>query len=77
MISADQVIEEIRESRHRLSEERGHDINRFILRMEEFNEKYRVQVEKYRKMHFRKLSVENSEGDFGIEKDSSKSSLGR
>ena len=51
MSSADQIIEEIRQSRYRLSRECGHDVREYIARLKTFNEKYRKQVDAYRQSH--------------------------
>jgi len=51
MTTSDQVIEEIRRSRCRLSQECGHDVSRYIDRISVFNQKYEEQVAKYRELH--------------------------
>ena len=51
MTNSEAVIEEIRQSRRQMSEECGHDPAAFIEYMKKFNEKYAVQVERYRKEH--------------------------
>ena len=48
MSTTDAVIEEIRESRRRMSAECGHDPSRYVEYLKRFNEKYSVQVEAYR-----------------------------
>jgi len=49
MITSREVIEEIRESRRRMSEQSGHDPAKYIAYLKTFNIKYSAQVEKYRK----------------------------
>ena len=48
MDTGESVIEEIRESRRRMSKECGHDPAKFIAYLKTFNAKYSSQVEKYR-----------------------------
>ncbi|MBM4048802.1 MAG: hypothetical protein FJ279_27175 [Planctomycetes bacterium] len=48
MITSEAVIEEIRASRRRMSEEAGHDPAKYIERLKAFNTKYAAQVERYR-----------------------------
>lgn len=49
MITSQTVIEEIRQSRRRMSEQSGHDPAKYIEYLKTFNTKYSSQVEKYRK----------------------------
>jgi hypothetical protein len=49
MAKEDPVIEEIRESRKRMSAECGHDPRKFIEYMKQFNEKYADQVREWEK----------------------------
>ncbi|MGD0090809.1 MAG: hypothetical protein ABSE73_12890 [Planctomycetota bacterium] len=51
MPSSEEVIEEIRESRRRMSRECGHDPARYIQYLKTFNRKYSAQVQKYRRLH--------------------------
>jgi hypothetical protein len=45
------LIDEIRESRLRMSEECKHDLTRYIEYMKSFNAKYSNQVELFRRAH--------------------------
>lgn len=49
MSDLDQIIEEIRRSRCRMSEQCGHDLRQYLERLKTFNRRYAPQVEKYRK----------------------------
>ncbi len=49
MTTTDSIIEEIRESRRRMSAECGHDPSKYVEYLKRFNRKYSVQVERYRK----------------------------
>ena len=49
MSEIDKIIEEIRESRRRMSAECGHDPARYIEMMKAYNEKFAEQVERYRR----------------------------
>ena len=51
MTTAESVIEEIRESRRRMSRDCGHDPSKLIDYIQTFNRKYASQVEEYRKRH--------------------------
>jgi hypothetical protein len=51
MTGHDEVIEEIRESRRRLSAECGHDPARYIERLKAFNRKYGAQVVRFQQQH--------------------------
>ena len=51
MTTTESVIEEIRESRRRMSRDCGHDPSSLIDYMQTFNKKYASQVEEYRKKH--------------------------
>jgi len=51
MVTSDTIIDEIRESRRRMSKECGHDPARYIKYLKSFNRKYAAQVEKYRTQH--------------------------
>ena len=46
----DQVIEEVRESRRRMSAECGHDPVRLAQLLQTYNERYAAQVRKYLRM---------------------------
>ena len=48
IVTAESVIDEIRQSRRRMSEECGHDPARYIDYMKGFNGKYAAQVKRYR-----------------------------
>jgi hypothetical protein len=49
MNPADAVIDEIRESRLRMSSQCGHDPSRYVDYLKGFSQKYAEQVEQYRK----------------------------
>jgi hypothetical protein len=51
MTETEAIIEEIRQSRRQMSEQCGHDPATYIEYMKKFNEKYSIQVERYRKEH--------------------------
>jgi len=51
MITSEAIIEEIRESRRRMSKECGHDPARYVEHLKTFNQKYVAQVDRYRKEH--------------------------
>ncbi|MBI4556612.1 MAG: hypothetical protein HY706_03445 [Candidatus Hydrogenedentes bacterium] len=46
----DTVIEEIRESRRRMSEQSGHDVGKFIDELKQLNGKYAVQIGRFQKL---------------------------
>ena len=48
MTTVEQVIEEIRESRRKMSAECGHDPARYIAYLKGFNDKYSAEVKAYR-----------------------------
>jgi len=48
MTAAEQIIDEIRESRRKLSAQCGHDPVKYIALLKEFNEKYAAEVAAYR-----------------------------
>ena len=50
MTESDRVIEEIRRSRCRMSEECGHDVHRLVQLLETYNHRYAEQVRKYREI---------------------------
>ena len=58
MTEADRIIDEIRRSRCRMSEECGHDLRQYIERLKKFNSRYAVQVDRYRDS--RSVSAETS-----------------
>lgn len=62
MTEMDSIIEEIRRSRSRMSEECGHDLHRYLQRLKTFNRRYAAQVEKYRKLRSASARVEASHG---------------
>ena len=49
MSASETIIEEIRESRRRMSAQCGHDPAMYIEFLKNFNDKYSVQVARYRK----------------------------
>ena len=51
MTTSEEVIEEIRESRCRLSRRFGHDPAKYIAYLRTFEHKYAAQIERYRKEH--------------------------
>jgi len=57
MTEMDNIIEEIRRSRTRMSEECGHDLHRYLKHLKTFNKRYAAQVEKYRKLRSRSSRV--------------------
>ena len=48
MTETDRIIEEVRRSRRRMSEQCGHDLTRFLQLLQDFNKRYARQVQKYR-----------------------------
>jgi len=50
MTETDRIIEEIRRSRCRMSEECGHDIERLVEMLQEYNERYAEQVRRYEEL---------------------------
>jgi len=59
MVASESVIEEIRESRRRMSEQCGHDPARYIELLKSLNNKYPAQVERYRQ-EFNHAVAENT-----------------
>jgi len=51
MTTTEEVIQEIRESRCRMSAECGHDARRYIEHLKRYNERYAAEVERYRRLH--------------------------
>jgi len=51
MTDTDLVIEEVRRSRCRMSEQCGHDVTRYLQFLQDFNSRYAAQVRKYRESH--------------------------
>ena len=51
MITSDTVINEIRESRRRMSKQCGHDPAKYVRYLKSFDQKYAAQVDRYRKEH--------------------------
>lgn len=49
MITSEAIIEEIRESRRRMSEKCGHDPTIYVEYLKTLNDKYAAQVNRYRK----------------------------
>jgi len=50
MTRTDQVIDEIRRSRRRMSEECGHDPKRLVQLLQGYNRRYGAQVKKFRRI---------------------------
>lgn len=50
MTETDRVIDEIRRSRCRMSEECGHDIERLVEMLQEYNERYAEQVRRFQEL---------------------------
>lgn len=50
MSRTDQIIEEVRRARRRMSEESGHDPKRLIQLLQHYNRRYSAQVQKYRRL---------------------------
>ena len=50
MTETDQVIDEVRRSRRRMSEECGHDPARLVRLLQDFNRRYAAQVRTYRRL---------------------------
>ena len=48
---SDDVIEEIRQSRKRMSEQSGHDPGKYIDLLKTLNRKYATQVKRFQKLH--------------------------
>ena len=57
------VLDEIRQSRRQMSEQCRHDPATYIEYLKQFNEKYSVQVERYRKEHPVTPAVVDPAGD--------------
>ncbi len=51
MTDAESVIEEIRESRKRMSERCDHEPAKLIAYLRAFNEKYATQIQEYERAH--------------------------
>ncbi len=51
MTKTDQIIEEVRRARRRMSEECGHDPKRLVQLLQDYNRRYAAQVRKYRRSH--------------------------
>ena len=51
MISNDTILDEIRESRRRMSKECAHDPARYVKYLRTFDQKYAAQIERYRREH--------------------------
>ena len=66
MTTIESVIEEIRESRRRMSRDCGHDPSRLIDYMQTFNRKYASQVEEYRKRHVDQPITESADESIGV-----------
>lgn len=62
MITFEQAIDEIRESRCRMSEACGHDPAKLVQYLKTFNRKYAAQVERYRRKR-RKTSAQTARVD--------------
>lgn len=53
MITSESVIEEIRQSRRRMSEQCGHNPAKYIDLLKTFNDKYATQIERFRQEYSR------------------------
>lgn len=62
MITSDEVIEEIRESRCELSRRFGHDPAKVIAYLKTVERKYAAQIERYQKEHGKRLAGAASDG---------------
>ena len=51
MTTTQTIINEIRQSRRRMSRECGHDPSKLVAYLEQFNRKYAPQVREYRRTH--------------------------
>ena len=51
MITGDTILDEIRESRRRMSKECGHDPATYFEYLRTFDQKYAAQIERYRTQH--------------------------
>ena len=51
MITSDTIMDEIRESRRRMSKECDHDPATYIEYLRTFDQKYAAQIERYRTEH--------------------------
>ncbi|HIJ73480.1 MAG TPA: hypothetical protein HPP83_05190 [Candidatus Hydrogenedentes bacterium] len=58
MTEDERIIEEIRRSRWRMSEECGHDVHRYIEHVKRFNDRYAAEVDAFRQL--RGASARNS-----------------
>jgi len=58
MTDSDKIIDEIRASRCRMSQECGHDMSRYVAYLKQFNSRYRAQVRRYERR--RRLSEANA-----------------
>ena len=50
MRGADEIIEEVRRSRVRMSEECGHDVGRYLQMLQDANRRYAEQVRRYQEL---------------------------
>lgn len=51
MITSNEIIDEVRESRRRMSTECAHDPARYVAYLKTFDQKYAAQIERYRREH--------------------------
>ncbi len=62
MTNTDQVIEEVRRSRCRMSEQCGHDVTRLIELLQASNHRYAAQVREYRERHGERIATDGVRG---------------
>ena len=62
MTEADRVIDEIRRSRCRMSEECGHDVMRLVEMLQEYNQRYAAQVRRYKELRRATPTADGTKG---------------
>lgn len=67
MVTSECVIEEIRESRRRMSEQCRHDPPKHIEFLKTFNDKYCVQVEKFRRKFSGSFAEDTRKESYGTD----------
>ena len=50
-MTAQKIMDEVREGRVRMSRECGHDASKLIAQLREYDRKYAAQVDQYKKTH--------------------------
>jgi phage-related tail protein len=60
MAEMDEIIQELRRSRNRMSEECGRDLHTYLEQLKTFNEQYAAQVEKCHKLRSGSARVRRS-----------------